>query len=86
MTASLHAAQQPKATQMLPASFPVSSLPAPFVQATLIALNLPLDLTYRYAAAPEAGRASYDRDRLDRPVSQSPARPDSTPPGPSLTR
>jgi hypothetical protein len=61
---------------------PVSLLPAPFVQATLIALNLPLDLTYRYAAVPEAAGASYDRDR---PVPQSKARPDRAPPGPSLT-
>jgi hypothetical protein len=64
---------------MLP--LPVYLLPAPFVQATLVALNLPLDLTYRYAAAPEAARASYGRDR---PVPQAQARPDRASPGPSL--
>jgi hypothetical protein len=64
---------------------PASLLPAPFVQATLIALNLPLDLTYRYAAAPVDGRAAHDRDRLDRPVPQSQARPDRAPPWPFLT-
>jgi hypothetical protein len=35
-------------------------LPAPFVEATLIALNLPLDLAYRYAV-PNAGSAPHDR-------------------------
>jgi hypothetical protein len=64
---------------MLPASLlPASLLPAPFVQATLIALNLPLDLTHRYAA-PDVWRASYDRDWPDRAVPQPLARPDRPP-------